>query len=375
MRINDFYHVNPDAFVIPRIPTPEEYVRQWVLTELVSHYGYDLSQIEIEKPVRYGTRTGFADIVVLVNNRPLIVIECKKLGCKKHSQSIEQAKSYAAAPSINAKYAVYTNGEVWEVRRSGIQGWHPYPDIPKQRYGGESMIKLDEYLSEWNKINPVLYWWYTPAYGAEALLFLKAIQSIFCAQRRLTNGTSYELLHAIDHLLRATNIKSECNGYHYGKLSIAFKYIQGYFKRLDLRNYADDDFEYNYHEMMNISMQQLDDFLKMNIDVYEELEILAVILLRSLCSQSAEVYHSRCVNDVSISSDFMDSLFSYLSLAVERNLDVLLPSKGEDSLDSIRDYFKTNWLQHCKEHNETVTISEFLRFTWSSFKSRFIRSI
>ena len=323
-----YYQIKQDEFIIPRLSTPEEYVRQWVLSELVNSYGYDLSQIEIEKPIRYGTRTGFADVVVLVNDLPSIVIECKRLGYKKHNQSIEQAKSYAAAPSVNAKFAIYTNGEEWEVRRRGIHGWHPYPDIPKQSHGGESMINLDAFQNEWSNINPVLYWWYTPAYGQEALLFLKAIQPIFCAHRRLTNGTSHELLHAIDHVLRATDIKSECNEYHDGKLYIAFQSIQKYLKKIGAENYADDQFKYNHHEMTVIPMHQLDAPLKKDPYVNEELEVLAISLLQSLYAQSSEVYACRRVGDVSITSDLLDSLFIYLSLAVERNLGVLLPLKG-----------------------------------------------
>lgn len=362
-------------FVIFRTPTPEEYVRQWVLVELINHYGYDLSQIEIEKPIRYGTRTGFADVVILFNDLPLIVIECKRLGHKKKSQSIEQAKSYAAAPSINAKYAVYTNGLEWEVRRKGIQGWHPYPDIPKQIFGGESMIMLDEYQREWSNINPVLYWWYTPAYGQEALLFLKAIQPIFCAPKRLTNGTSHELIHALDHLLRATDIKSEYNGYHDGKLSIAFQSVQNYLKKNGAENYVGDKFKYNHHEMIVIPMHQLDTLLKDDLDTHEELELLAIVLLQSLYAQSSEVYACHRARDVSITLDLIDSLFHYLSLAVERNLGVLLPSKGEGSLDNIRDYCKSDWLKHCSDHNENATLADFFGYIWHTLKTPFTKKI
>lgn len=374
MRGRCYYQIKQDEFIVSRLSTPEEYVRQWVLSELINFYGYNLSQIEIEKPIRYGTRTGFADIIVLVNDLPLIVVECKRLGYKKHNQSIEQAKSYAASPSVNATFAVYTNGEEWVVRRRGIQGWHPYPDIPKQSDAGEIMIKLDEYQHEWGKINPVLYWWYTPAYGQEALLFLKAIQPIFCAQSRLTNGTSHELIHAIDHVLRATDIKSERNGYHDGKQSIAFQSIQNYLKKLGVKNYAGDRFKYNHHEMTIIPMHQLDAVLKKDLDVHEELEVLAISLLQSLYAQSSEVYACRRVWDVYITSDLLDSLFAYLTLALERNLGVLLPSKGEGSLDSIRDYCKSDWLQHCKEHNQTATLLDFISFIWHVLKTPFIKN-
>ena len=113
-----FYEINPQAYLFDRSDeTPEEKVRQWALFELLSTYGVSINNIEIERPVKVGTRNHRADIVVLRESVPYVVIECKKWDDKKEEQGTQQALSYADANTMKARFAVYTNGDIWKVKK------------------------------------------------------------------------------------------------------------------------------------------------------------------------------------------------------------------------------------------------------------------
>lgn len=114
---------------------PEENVRQWCIYELLRSYGVLINNVKIECPVRVGTRTHRADIVVMREDRPYIVIECKSRRTRKHEEAMNQAISYATASDMNAEFAVYTNGDVWWVRRRVKDVWVPIPDLPTFRGG------------------------------------------------------------------------------------------------------------------------------------------------------------------------------------------------------------------------------------------------
>ena len=79
-----FYEVQPSAYLFVKYDgdKPEEKVRQWALFELLSTYGVFINNIVTERPVKVGTRTHRADIVVLRDGAPYVVIECKKWGAK-----------------------------------------------------------------------------------------------------------------------------------------------------------------------------------------------------------------------------------------------------------------------------------------------------
>ena len=89
-------------------PKPEEKIRQWALFELLTTYGVNIKNIEIERPVKVGTRTYRADIVIHRDFAPHVVIECKRWKNKKIDKGIDQAISYANANTIKAKFAVFT---------------------------------------------------------------------------------------------------------------------------------------------------------------------------------------------------------------------------------------------------------------------------
>ena len=93
-----YYDVKASAYIFGMSDEkPEEKVRQWVLFELLTTYGISINDIEVERPVRVGTRNHRADVVILIEGAPLVVIECKRREDDDIAQGISQAVSYASS--------------------------------------------------------------------------------------------------------------------------------------------------------------------------------------------------------------------------------------------------------------------------------------
>ena len=109
---------------------PEEIIRQLMLAKLMDHYGYPISQIEVEYTIYFGREKKLADIVILNgadNTSPYCVLEIKKHQAKDGK---EQLKSYTNA--TGAPLAVWTNGtEINYYERLDPNYFEPLSDIPK----------------------------------------------------------------------------------------------------------------------------------------------------------------------------------------------------------------------------------------------------
>lgn len=92
--------------------TPEEEVRAKTLVTLVQYYHYELQYIDFEVPAQQGGGDKFADIVIYYpNGDAFMVIELKAENTKDSKDKIrKQARSYAKAEEINAKYYAYIIG-------------------------------------------------------------------------------------------------------------------------------------------------------------------------------------------------------------------------------------------------------------------------
>jgi len=87
---------------------PEEIVRQLYLRRLMETYGYVKNRIAVEFPVKFGSETKRADIVIRDKDHPesaYIIIELKK---PKLKDGKDQLKSYCHA--TGAPIGVWTNG-------------------------------------------------------------------------------------------------------------------------------------------------------------------------------------------------------------------------------------------------------------------------
>ncbi|HPD66192.1 MAG TPA: N-6 DNA methylase [Bacteroidia bacterium] len=112
---------------------PEEIIRQLWVYKLIHYYGYDRSEIELEKPVTFGGDVGakFADIVVYTNSTkttPKIVFEIKK---PKRKDGIEQLRSYLNAEG--SPIGVWSNGSDKVILyRPYPQEFDALPEIPRK---------------------------------------------------------------------------------------------------------------------------------------------------------------------------------------------------------------------------------------------------
>ncbi|WP_435235518.1 type I restriction enzyme HsdR N-terminal domain-containing protein [Psychromonas sp. PT13] len=364
MQHKPFYTISENCYLFDRKLQPEEEVRQWVLFELIRYYGYSINQLEIEKTVQYGTRRGFIDILIYVNDKPYIVIECKRRkGYRKSQDPMKQAISYANADSIQAEFCVFTDGNIWQVKRNTAAGWVHYPNIPCIKEYENTELEFSQFLNDLDEVRPILHWLYQPIVGRDVLYFIDAIQPIFNAQSIVTSGTNSILLDIIDHVCRGITIKSELNVYHYGKLEIAYQKTQFYLKKLGMRNFYKDVMENDLHELLMMPDVQFNR-LKETIEDYDsEMDHAAIHLLSALYSVARTVTAHKSEKQLSLNSAFTDELFNFINLGLQRNLQIGLPSKSDTILvNYIQESCETNWQAHLDSRSMSV---------WELFKLPF----
>ena len=91
------------------ILTPEEWVRQHILSFLVYHLGYPKSLIQVESGIKYNQLRKRPDIVALDRKgEPLMIVECKAAKVNINQSTFEQVAVYNKV--IGARYLVVTNG-------------------------------------------------------------------------------------------------------------------------------------------------------------------------------------------------------------------------------------------------------------------------
>lgn len=146
-----------DTVVQKRRKMPEEKVRQWILFELLSTYGYNIKDIKIEVASKMGRGYQPADIVVYNDHQPFIVIECKKIGSNEQEEALKQVVTYATG--LKTKFAVYADGQDWIVKRFLSGHWIDVNDIPpKARSSHRS--NFSSMLWFVSHIRPLLFWIY-----------------------------------------------------------------------------------------------------------------------------------------------------------------------------------------------------------------------
>jgi type I restriction enzyme M protein len=128
-----------------RNDTPEEYVRQNIERRLVLELDYNPEQIAVEFPVKIGSRTYRADLVIFPEgvareqDNAWIVIECKRDSVEPSDRrdGVLQLKSYMNV--CNAEWGMWTNGRQKFVYRrivaEGEVAWEEPNDIPSR--GGD----------------------------------------------------------------------------------------------------------------------------------------------------------------------------------------------------------------------------------------------
>ncbi|MGX7592638.1 type I restriction enzyme HsdR N-terminal domain-containing protein [Candidatus Karelsulcia muelleri] len=104
------------------ILTKEELVRQKIIYYLIKTRGYKVKEIYVEFNSTFYNIKNRLDILVIKNNRPFMIVECKSPEVKISSKSFDQIMKYYLR--FKSQYLVLTNGIkiiIFEFKNDGIE--------------------------------------------------------------------------------------------------------------------------------------------------------------------------------------------------------------------------------------------------------------
>lgn len=102
--------------------TPEEMVRQQVVSYLINEKNVPQSLIALEKTIQINNFSKRFDILVYKEDKPWLLVECKEPNVVLNDTTIQQILHYNQA--LNVPFLAITNGEqllVWQVADQLIQ--------------------------------------------------------------------------------------------------------------------------------------------------------------------------------------------------------------------------------------------------------------
>ena len=117
-RLRPFYAIPSEEYLFQQLvnnDSPEEWVRQWLLRELIESYDFpkklfDGRTVNIEVPITIGARQYFVDVAIQKefhgDPKPLVLFEVKRLDS---TEGIDQLHGYLSA-CPTARIGVWTNG-------------------------------------------------------------------------------------------------------------------------------------------------------------------------------------------------------------------------------------------------------------------------
>ena len=137
---------------------PEEPVQAASFLKLVLIYGYSPRHIDLFVPVKIGSDTREADIIVYNDDKHTaahIVVECKKeeVSEQEFKQAIAQAFSYAATGTVRAKYFWVTSrikDAYFEIPEKEPRSHFSIPDVPQH---GVSTLAQFKYAKGGGSVN------------------------------------------------------------------------------------------------------------------------------------------------------------------------------------------------------------------------------
>ncbi|MFT6987165.1 MAG: hypothetical protein ACJAT7_003018, partial [Psychromonas sp.] len=239
---------------------------------------------------------------------------------------------------------VFTDGNIWQVKRTKAAGWLNYPTIPRINGTHETALDFSQLLYNLDEVKPVLHWLYQPISGTDALKFIKAIQAIFYAHSIISEGTNRTLLDIIDHVCRGINIKPD------------LQLTQLYLQNLGIKNYYQDGLENNLHELLMTPDMQFKELTETMTEFDSEMDHAAIHLLSALYTVARNFAEHRTKKKLTLSSAFSDELFNFINLGLQRNLQISLPAKSDNmSVNDIRESCKENWDSHAAEQHANLT--------------------
>ena len=228
-----YYSVPPSAWLHTRQRdqgfNTEESVRQWCAQELIRGYGICVTDLDFEAKSQVGSKTYRIDILVRREGKPWIVVECKQLAHRAHQNAMEQAVSYADSPRIQAEFAVYTNGDVWLVKRRLGSHWVSSIDLPPLVANGGSSTAVEVHLKHLEDLMAAARMLDEDIRGRTAVRFLETLQCLFNGSHGWCHACDGLLLDAADNLLRSI-VGFRYPNYPMGKLLHATEQVRGFVK-------------------------------------------------------------------------------------------------------------------------------------------------
>lgn len=342
-----FYEVEPKTYLFDRNESPEERVRQWILFELLSTYGFNINDIKTEVQCKVGRKYFPADVVIYQNHSPIIVIECKRYEEEDEDEALKQAVSYANF--LKAEFVVFTNGNLWVVKRRIRENWHPVSDIPSKVMTGADAT-LTEWLSFFDDAKPILYWINRQIPSDQAYKVFDLLQRFFAGRMNL-EGFDHDLLVGTEFLLRViaggTNqIEHKIEYYEDSTFRAAFGNFQRYFRKIGC-----DALNVNHAEFLDFRGRfstLWDDFTKLvkannNIETGDAyLARLNLSFMQYFYSTlQAGFFEKAKFQDVS--PNVIGEFSNFIDFILVTRLGLQLPSSLDEEMDRFKIYTSDTW--------------------------------
>lgn len=325
-----FYEIEPVNYLFGKSDRPEEKVRQWTIFELLSTYGFNINSLQIEVQCKIGSKYFPADIVVYQDHIPLIVFECKRQDNQNQEESIKQAISYANY--LKAEFVVFTNGNLWVVKRRIKDNWYPVSDIEKKadKPDNKSITALLWFLSN---ARPLLFWAYRSVPIKHAKKFMTLLQ-VFVSMEfhsRFLDDVDKNLLGTTQSLAELACSGREDLSFGVGefeikKIKIAAFYFENYSKSFnDEVGFGNKDF-YDYQALLNTLASYLADLVNRQKDLCGNNKSLARLTL-SIAQYMQRVLENNRYQDIPASllvelQNFIDGIIiSKLGMSIPDILD------------------------------------------------------
>lgn len=346
-----YYDVKPEAYLFGRTPkTPEEKVRQWVLFELLTTYGISINNIEIEKTVKIGTQNRFADIVVLREDQSYVVVECKRWENNKIEAGMDQAISYADVNTMKAKYAVFTNGDVWLVKKK-IQGqWFDVPDISKH-IDGDYQVDITDFFRNIDRLKPVFFWFNQGLPKKEACSYFQYLQQLFNGACFPFEEYNRDLLIGTDNLLRVICSSGDHLNYSYEKIIASCKAFQKYF------NVSNETYIYdnpNFREFLVYLETRISQSVENNSNVGQDEFLLRFVL--SLLHYLREIFDYRKniigkYKEIPVALN--DAFFDLIEYLLDIQMNITFPDLANmQKCEELRNLCENDWRMFKKEYKK-----------------------
>ncbi|MFZ5821232.1 MAG: type I restriction enzyme HsdR N-terminal domain-containing protein [Chloroflexota bacterium] len=352
-----FYDIDPACYLFVKQDTPEEKVRQWALFELLSTYGFNIQNIQVEVPVKMGSKNYRADIVIKLDGFPGIVVECKEEAVTDIEGAIKQAISYANF--LQATFVLFTNGNLWVAKRKLNDEWFAIADIPN-RIKIETNKTITSTLWFIQNIEPVLYWTYQAIPKEYAREYFSWFTEFYRSEV-FSEDLDFELYYGVDNLLRILGSNSaqgkfEVAEYDMEKITVAYNNCGKYFDKLGIRHpFNDYDLRgYNFRDILGgikFGFSEL-------VNAHKELSFKNALLIRmanSIAKYLWQTFESGKYQNVppNISSE----IETFINEIVVSKIGVRVPNSLEADLsEEMRMLCSSKWENHFRSNHEQPQI-------------------